>query len=81
VSRSRLRRDLIGKRTGDGSIVDFRSVVDAVALRLNVQSATIERNAGLRQRRIGAAAQAVRSAANTRGTIGEKNWLGTPESS
>jgi class 3 adenylate cyclase len=68
------------KRTGDGSIVDLRSVVDAVRCALDVQIGTIERNAGLRQRRIGAAAQAMRPAANTRGWIGEKNWLGTPES-
>jgi class 3 adenylate cyclase len=54
------------KRTGDGSIVDFRSVVDAVRCALDVQIGTIQRNAGLRQRRIGAAAQAVRPAANTR---------------
>jgi class 3 adenylate cyclase len=76
-----LQRDLIVKRTGDGSIVDFRSVVDAVLCALDVQIRTIERNADLHQSRIGAAAQAVRPAANTRGWIGEKNWLGTPESS
>ena len=35
------------KRTGDGSIVEFRSVVDAVRCGIEVQSAMTERNAGL----------------------------------
>src|ERR1700761_3378236 len=35
------------KRTGDGSIVEFRSVVDAVRCAIEVQSAMIERNAGV----------------------------------
>jgi TolB-like protein/class 3 adenylate cyclase len=35
----------IVKRTGDGSIIEFRSVVDAVRLALEVQSAMVERNA------------------------------------
>src|SRR5271169_3579900 len=35
------------KRTGDGSIVEFRSVVDAVRLAIEVQNAMIERNAGV----------------------------------
>ena len=33
------------KRTGDGSIIEFRSVVDAVRLAIEVQSAMVERNA------------------------------------
>jgi adenylate cyclase len=33
------------KRTGDGSIVEFRSVVDAVNLAIEVQRAMVERNA------------------------------------
>ena len=33
------------KRTGDGAIVDFRSVVDAVNLAIEVQRAMVERNA------------------------------------
>src|ERR1700686_3495253 len=33
------------KRTGDGSIVEFRSVVDAVRCAVEVQTAMIERNA------------------------------------
>src|SRR5246127_5018078 len=37
----------IVKRTGDGSIVEFRSVVDAVRLALEVQNAMAERNAGV----------------------------------
>jgi adenylate cyclase len=37
----------IVKRTGDGSIIEFRSVVDAVRCALEVQTGMIERNAGL----------------------------------
>jgi adenylate cyclase len=37
----------IVKRTGDGSIVEFRSVVDAVRCAIEVQTGLIERNAGL----------------------------------
>jgi adenylate cyclase len=37
----------IVKRTGDGSIIEFRSVVDAVRCAIEVQSGLIERNAGL----------------------------------
>src|SRR6202042_586166 len=59
LSRLRgLRRDLIDpaidahhgrivKRTGDGNIVEFRSVVDAVRCAMEVQSGMVERNAGL----------------------------------
>jgi len=35
------------KRTGDGSIVEFRSVVDAVRCAIDVQNGMVERNAGL----------------------------------
>ena len=35
------------KRTGDGSIVEFRSVVDAVSCAIEVQRAMVERNAGV----------------------------------
>ena len=35
------------KRTGDGSILEFRSVVDAVRCALEVQTGMVERNAGL----------------------------------
>src|SRR5580700_6439654 len=37
----------IVKRTGDGSIIEFRSVVDAVRLAIEVQNAMVERNAGV----------------------------------
>jgi TolB-like protein/class 3 adenylate cyclase/Flp pilus assembly protein TadD len=54
----RLRSDLIDpaiaanhgrivKRTGDGSIVEFRSAVDAVRCAIEIQHAMIERNAGV----------------------------------
>ncbi len=37
----------IVKRTGDGAIVEFRSVVDAVRCAIEVQNGLIERNAGV----------------------------------
>ena len=37
----------IVKRTGDGSIIEFRSVVDAVRCAIEVQNGLIERNAGV----------------------------------
>ena len=37
----------IVKRTGDGAIVEFRSVVDAVNCAIEVQRAMVERNAGV----------------------------------
>src|ERR1700675_2449158 len=37
----------IVKRTGDGNIVEFRSVVDAVRCAIEVQNAMVERNAGV----------------------------------
>jgi adenylate cyclase len=37
----------IVKRTGDGSIVEFRSVVDAVRCAIEVQNAMVDRNAGV----------------------------------
>jgi TolB-like protein/Flp pilus assembly protein TadD len=39
------------KRTGDGLIAEFRSVVDAVRCALEIQNAMVERNAGLPQER------------------------------
>ena len=39
----------IVKRTGDGSIVEFRSVVDAVHCAIEVQRGMVERNAGPRR--------------------------------
>ena len=41
----------IVKRTGDGSIVEFRSVVDAVRCAIEVQNAMVERNAGVSEDR------------------------------
>src|SRR5215468_11080189 len=35
------------KRTGDGAIVEFRSVVDAVRCAIEVQNGMVERNAGV----------------------------------
>src|SRR5271167_4398113 len=35
------------KRTGDGAIVEFRSVVDAVRCAIEVQNGLVERNAGV----------------------------------
>src|SRR5262249_5355207 len=38
----------IVKRTGDGSIIEFRSVVDAVRCAIEVQTGMVERNAACR---------------------------------
>jgi adenylate cyclase len=40
-------RGRIVKRTGDGSIIEFRSVVDALRCAIEVQNGMVERNAGL----------------------------------
>src|ERR1700720_192461 len=40
-------RGRIVKRTGDGNIIEFRSVVDAVRCAIEVQNGMVERNAGL----------------------------------
>jgi hypothetical protein len=46
-------RGRIVKRTGDGSLIDFRSVVDAVRCAIEVQNGMAERNAGVQfERRI-----------------------------
>ena len=42
-----VHRGRIVKRTGDGSIIEFRSVVDAVRCAIEVQTGMVERNAGL----------------------------------
>src|SRR6204780_528947 len=39
------------KRTGDGAIVEFRSVVDAVRYAIEIQNAMVERNAGVPEER------------------------------
>jgi adenylate cyclase len=35
------------KRTGDGALVEFRSVVDAVRCAVEIQNAMVERNSGV----------------------------------
>jgi TolB-like protein/class 3 adenylate cyclase len=42
-----LHHGRVVKRTGDGSIVEFRSVVDAVRCAIEFQNGMVERNAGL----------------------------------
>ena len=42
-----VHRGRIVKRTGDGSIIEFRSVVDAVRCAIELQNAMVERNAGV----------------------------------
>jgi adenylate cyclase len=42
-----MHRGRIVKRTGDGSLIEFRSVVDAVQCAIEVQNGMVERNAGL----------------------------------
>jgi TolB-like protein/class 3 adenylate cyclase len=44
-------RGRIVKRTGDGSIIEFRSVVDAVRCAVEVQTGMVERNAGVSEDR------------------------------
>src|ERR1700687_5101892 len=39
------------KRTGDGSLLEFRSVVDAVRCAIEIQNAMVERNAGVTEDR------------------------------
>ena len=42
-----VHRGRIVKRTGDGSIIEFRSIVDAVRCAIEVQTGMVERNTGL----------------------------------
>jgi TolB-like protein/class 3 adenylate cyclase len=42
-----VHRGRMVKRTGDGSIVEFRSVVDAVRCAIEIQQGLVERNSGL----------------------------------
>src|SRR5271156_4559328 len=42
-----LHNGRIVKRTGDGSLIEFRSVVDAVRCAIEMQNGMVERNAGL----------------------------------
>ena len=46
-----VHRGRVVKRTGDGTLVEFRSVVDAVRCAIEVQNGLVERNAGLPQNR------------------------------
>ena len=47
-----VHRGRVVKRTGDGTIVEFRSVVDAVRCAIEVQNGMVERNAGLPPERL-----------------------------
>ena len=42
-----VHRGRIVKRTGDGSLIEFRSVVGAVRCAIEVQNGMVERNAGV----------------------------------
>src|SRR5450432_10313 len=42
-----VHRGRIVKRTGDGAIVEFRSIVDAVRCAIEIQNAMVERNSGV----------------------------------
>jgi hypothetical protein len=42
-----VRNGRVFKRTGDGTLIEFRSVVDAVRCATEIQNAMIERNSGL----------------------------------
>ena len=42
-----LHHGRVVKRTGDGVLIEFRSVVDAVRCAIEVQNGMVERNAGL----------------------------------
>ena len=42
-----MHRGRVVKRTGDGSLVEFSSVVEAVRCAIEVQTAMLERNAGV----------------------------------
>src|SRR5262245_39301814 len=42
-----IHRGRVVKRTGDGAIVEFRSVVDAVRCGIEIQNSMVERNSGL----------------------------------
>ena len=56
----------IVKRTGDGSVIEFRSVVDAVRCALEVQHAMVERNVGVPPTGASSFASAFTSATSSR---------------
>ena len=77
----------IVKRTGDGSIVEFRSVVDAVRCAIEVQRAMVERNAGCRPTSASNSASASISATLSRrataiswatASISRRGWKASP---
>ena len=59
------------KRTGDGAIVEFRSVVDAVRCAIEMQNAMVERNAGVPEDRASCSASAFISATSSRRADGD----------
>ena len=42
-----MHRGRVVKRTGDGALVEFRSVVDAMRCAIEIQNGMVERNAGV----------------------------------
>ena len=57
------------KRTGDGALVEFRSVVDAVRCAIEIQHAMVERNAGVpAERRIDFASASISATSWRRAT-------------
>ena len=46
-----MHRGGVVKRTGDGALIEFRSVVDAMRCAIEIQNGMVERNAGLPQER------------------------------
>jgi adenylate cyclase len=45
-----VRHGRVVKRTGDGILIEFRSVVDAVRCAIEVQNGMVERNGGIPRR-------------------------------
>jgi adenylate cyclase len=68
------------KRTGDGSLVEFRSVVDAVRCAIEVQNDMVERNAGLPGHNGSPAVQALRTVLRAPSTRRRERpaWLQRP---
>ena len=60
-----LHHGRVVKRTGDGVLVEFRSVVDAVRCAIELQNGMAERNAGLSAERIAARCEASQHAPDT----------------
>jgi hypothetical protein len=55
----------IVKRTGDGSLIEFRSVVDAVRCAIEVQTGLIDRNAGVQPGSISRSPSSARKSSRT----------------